>query len=246
MKKKFFVIATVAATVFMSCSKETIQEPQANAAEEIATARGGGSLVNTLSKGLVGRFEFDGNLNDMTQQLAPGSSYIGKPVYATDRKGVRSSAINFDGTFGVNLAGVPLDSNSSVSFWMRSGTTITDYYIGFVEGQRSFSFLQRENNKFQGAFFSTGTPTYIVSNPLFNTWHHMAATRDNQTYKFYIDGKLVGSRSADPVDTVLSVHEFWLGWTYNSGVKFWKGQLDDLRIYGRVLNSSEVATLATY
>lgn len=246
MKKNFFVIATLTATVFMSCSKETIQEPQANAPEEIATARGGGSLVNTLSKGLVGRFEFDGNLNDMTQQLAPGSPYTGKPVYATDRKGVRNSAINFDGTFGVNLAGVPLDSNSSVSFWMKYKMTVSDYFMSFVECQRSFSFQERDNKTFQGAFFSTGTPTSVVSDPLSNTWHHMAATRDNQTYKFYIDGQLVGSRSAGPVDTVLSVHEFWLGWNYNSGVKFWKGQLDDLRIYGRVLNSSEVATLATY
>ena len=246
MKKKFFVIATLTATVFMSCSKETMQEPQANAPEEIATARGGGSVVNTLSKALVGRFEFDGNLNDMTQQLAPGSPYNGKAVYTTDRKGVRNSAINFDGTFGVNLADVPLDSNSSVSFWMRSGTTIKDYSIAFVEGQRSFAFAQWENNKFQAGFFDTILPTYVVTNPLSNAWHHMAATRDNQTYKFYVDGKLVGARSAGPVDTLLSVHEFWLGWCFNLGVKFWKGQLDDLRIYGRVLNSTEVATLATY
>ena len=252
MKKKFLIFATLTSIVFMSCSKDQMEEPQANQPEEFATAmsnsnRGGGSLINSPGKDLLGRFEFDGNLNDTTRQLAPGTAVFGKAVYTADRKGNKNRALRFDERYGVDIKGVALDSNMSISFWMKYDMQPGDYFINIVEGQHSFSFQHRENNRFHVSYWDFNTPTSILSNPLFNSWHHMAATRDNKTLKFYIDGKLVGSTSlitggAPPYN----IQEFWLGYCYNAGFRFWKGNLDDLRIYKRVITANEVNILATY
>ena len=252
MKKQFLIFATFTTIVLMSCSKEKMEEPQANQPEEFATAmsnsnRGGGSLANTLGRGLVGRFEFDGNLNDTTGQLAPGTPAYGNAMYGVDRKGIRNRAIRFDESYGVDIFGVPLDSNMSISFWMQYDITPGNYFLNVVEGQHSFSFQHRDNNKFQGSYWDLTTPANIVSKPLFNTWHHMAATRDNKTFKFYIDGNLVGSKPLATVGQLpYTSSDYWLGYGYNAGYKFWKGSLDDLRIYKRVLTTNEINTLAIY
>ena len=118
MKKQFLVLAALTALVFASCSKEKIEEPQTAQPEELAgiansAAKGKG---NPLDAGLLGRFEFDGNLNVKTGQLSPGVSTVGRVLYAADRKGNVNSAVRFNGAYGIHLTNVPLDTNMSVSF----------------------------------------------------------------------------------------------------------------------------------
>ena len=246
MKKQLLIFATITTIVFTSCSKEKIETPQTNQPEEIAGARGGGGgiISPSLGMGLIGRFEFDGNLDDMTGQIKSGTPVAGTPIYGADRKGVRGRAISFNEKYGVLVNDVPLDSNMSISFWMKYDMTPEEYFINFVEGSSSFSFQHRDKNKFQGAYWNYTTPAYIISKPLLNTWHQMAATRDNNTYKFYIDGKLVGSTPiVTPGAVPATVNQYVLGFSYNAGYKYWKGSLDDLRIYNRVITATEVQAL---
>jgi hypothetical protein len=246
MKKQLLIFAAITAIVFTSCSKEKIETPQTNQPEEIAGARGGGGGVisTSLNMGLLGRFEFQGNLNDTTGQVKPGTPENGTPIYGADRKGVRNSAITFNEKYGVIMYDVPLEPNMSVSFWMKSDMVITDAAIAFVEGSRRFAFTHFDNNRFQGSYWNFNTPGYIISKPQSNSWHHMAATRDNSTYKFYIDGKLIGSSAIqtstpDPI----TMSEYTIGYCFNAGYKYWKGSLDDLRIYNRVISATDVQAL---
>jgi hypothetical protein len=70
----------------------------------------------------------------------------------------------------------------------------------------------------------------------------MAATRDNNELKFYIDGILIGTAptpaGAGPYP---AVDNYLLGHAFDT---FWKGSLDDLRFYGRVLTAAEINSLA--
>jgi hypothetical protein len=246
MKKQFLIFAAITTIVFTSCTKEKIEAPQTNQPEEIAGARGGGGGIvsPSLGMGLIGRFEFDGNLDDMTGQIKSGTPVAGTPIYGADRKGVRGSAISFNEKYGVIMNDVPLDSNMSISFWMKYDMTPEEYFINFVEGTQSFAFQHRDKNKFQGGYWNFTTPAFIISKPLLNTWHQMAATRDNNTYKFYIDGKLVGSTPIlTPGAATALTSEYMLGFCYNAGYKYWKGSLDDLRIYNRVISATEVQAL---
>ena len=72
----------------------------------------------------------------------------------------------------------------------------------------------------------------------------MAATRDNNSLKFYIDGNLVGS-SATPAGSAaaLTASEYTIGYCFNAGYKYWKGSMDELRVYKRVISGNEITAL---
>jgi hypothetical protein len=59
-----------------------------------------------------------------------------------------------------------------------------------------------------------------------NTWHHLAATYDGATLTAYLDGSVVAGRDVG-----------------NLGNR-WDGQIDDVRLYERVLSPDEIAALA--
>jgi hypothetical protein len=251
MKKQFLIFATLTTIVFISCSKEKIEEPQVNQFEEIAGAANSeakGKGGNPLDNGLLGRFEFDGNLNDKTTQLAPGVSTAGSVLYTTDRKGMANKAIKFNGAYGVNIAEVPLEANMSVSVWVKKDAAVLSTLTPFVEGLQSFSFAQVQHF-YQGAYYNemAGTSQTVVSGGIDGNWHHLAATRDGSSLKFYVDGIFVGS-SPSPAGSDPSTNfcDWILGYGYNSGFVYWHGGLDDLRIYNRVLTAVEIGKLSGF
>ncbi len=113
------------------------------------------------------------------------------------------------------------------------------------------------------AFFSgsLGTRAVALENPISgNEWHHIAVVEgyDQGSYvaTFYVDGKVVGYDSfAGQSDNLLSVSEDALDTgIYNNNGKAYtnnaypiavgqQGGLDDLRVYNRFLNGSEIQNL---
>ncbi|MCP4146386.1 MAG: hypothetical protein GY757_01425 [bacterium] len=84
-------------------------------------------------------------------------------------------------------------------------------------------------------------------------WHHIAATWDGKIARIYIDGKLRGIQFSastkyrpGPIcwnKPGLS-HLFYVGYSkLNSEFKYFKGDLDDLRIYSRALKPAEIQIL---
>ena len=78
-------------------------------------------------------------------------------------------------------------------------------------------------------------------------WFHVVCSRDDQDrlkkghYKLYLNGRL------DSTETLGYTRSnsgpfLYLGRNHN-GSKFYKGQIDDLRIYGRQINDNEVKAL---
>lgn len=249
MKKQFFILTAIVAIALVSCSKQKIEEPQTSQPEELAGAMNNANKGgNPLDAGLVGRFEFDGNLNDKTGQLAPGQSTVGRVSYAADRKGNLTSAIKFNGAYGINLYNVPLDTNMSISVWIKKDVFVLANATPFIEGLQSFAFNQTIDAVNSGYFNeAAGTNQGVMGPSLDMNWHHLAATRDPNIFRFYIDGNLVGT-SPTPVGSVPPdvVNDWLLGFGYNSGYKYWYGRLDDLRIYKRVITTSEINKLATF
>jgi RHS repeat-associated protein len=74
-----------------------------------------------------------------------------------------------------------------------------------------------------------------------NRWHYWTSVYDNGTLKFYLDGSLVGQRTASGVPGT-NAYTFKLG-TDNEGTYPAAADIDQLRIYKRSLSSSEIAPL---
>jgi hypothetical protein len=250
MKKQCLIFATLTALVFVSCNKEKIEEPQANQPDEIAgvmsTANKGKG--NTLDIGLLARFEFVGNLNDKTSQVSPGVSTVGRVIYAADRKGNVNSSVRFNGAYGIYLTAVPLDTTMSISVWVKKDVVTLVTGTPFIEGFQSFSFAQFADVYNSGYFNeAAGTNQGVLGISLDNNWHHLAATRDENAFKYYIDGVYIGS-SPTPAGSVPPdvISDWLLGFGYNSGYQYWYGRIDDLRIYNRVITDVEINKLSNF
>ena len=247
MKKQFLIFATITTVVFTSCSKEKIEAPQQSNSEEISTAKAGGGgngLVPVSNKGLLGRFEFDGNLKDAAGKLQEGQP-TGRVLYTADRKRQLNKAILFNATYGVDIFNVPSSPDgASLSVWIKHDTVPNPGWIASVFSVKAF-IIQQNFNFFAGSY-QTGlmnAQQIVYSTGVDKQWHHMAVTRDNNELKFYIDGILIGT-SPTPAGT----GPFDIADKYSLAHAFnimWKGSLDDLRFYSRVLSASEIQTLST-
>jgi len=248
MKSQFLYTAVIISGILFSCTKEKVETPANSVSETAVDANsqkgGGGGSVN-LNKGLLGRFEFNNTLRDTTKQLADGTSTVGRVLFTTDRHDVSNRAIYFNAAYGVNIFNVPsTPSGASVSVWIRHDTLPSPGWLCSVCSYNSF-IIQQSVNYFAASYF-TGLSNQIVNPPtaIDKHWHHMAATRDNTELKFYIDGVLMGTSptpaGAGPFPTF---DNYLLGAGFGN---FWKGALDDLRFYNKVLSPAEVAQLAIY
>ena len=249
MKKKFLMFTTLATIVFMSCSKDQMErreigQPEFAGAMSQADQQRGGSFANTIDKDLLARFEFNANLKDVTNQVTPVIRF-GRPRYTNDRKGAKNSAIRFEGSCGLDLMSVPLDTNMTIAFWMQADTVPSLVSIPVVEGSHAASFIHRENNQFQVNYWDPSYSGQIMHRGFFGGWHHMAVTRNNTGFHLYVDGFLAASHTfgiGGPSGKRVS--DYIIGYGMNAGYRFWKGDIDDLRIYKRMLSSLEVNALA--
>jgi hypothetical protein len=247
MKKQFQILAATFVTVaFISCSKEKIETPATNQQAEEVTASnkpGGPIVIDPLSVGLLGRFEFNANLKDITGKLEDAWPEQGRVIYTTDRKGQSNKAIRFNGAYGVTVHDIPYTpATASVSFWAKDEEIEGPYWNQMLGSAKAFNFDQNENNfvcNFQKMYY--GIVQSVSTTPIDGQWHHIAGTRDNTSLKLYIDGVLIATTPSTAVDFgSWLLHNYRLGYGFGS---YWKGSMDDLRFYKRVLSPSEIIAL---
>ena len=165
---------------------------------------------------------------------------------------VDSSALGFNGTDGYVEIPNPLGNDCSIAFWLQTtATAATGQWWagqGLVDGEVSGS-----TNDFGVALvgtkvgFGVGNPnTTITSSTAVNdgAWHQVVATRTASTglLRLYVDGLLRGSGTG-PTGTRATANILRLG-ALQSGYGFFKGNLDEVRLYNYVLSAGEITRLA--
>lgn len=244
--KKQLLFAVFASAIFVSCTREKMETAPAATAPGMTslTKMNPGLVINTLNIDLLGRYEFDGNLKDTTGKLQNGWLTVSRiaPSYTTDRKGQAKKAILFTGTYGVDLYDIPYTPGScSVSFWIKDDVIEGPTWKEILGSSEAFNFIQNEN-QFNCSFQKNGGIIQQVgTTPVDSKWHHIAATRDNTSMKLYIDGNLIGTAPSPAINLgAFLLHNYELAY---AGTSYWKGAMDDLRFYKRVLSASEVIQL---
>ena len=249
MKKQFLFTAVIISGVLFSCTKEKIETSQSQTLESATVAQSsveniGQMSVPRINLDPVGRFEFDGNLQDKTGNLPNGISNGGQPVsYTTSRNGTGAS-LYLSGTYGINLNSVPTQTKGSIAVWVKSSST-PDYRSFIGKSGSGIFFAQSVNTYYGGVSIDAlgGSAPAIYGIASDYKWHHLAVTYDGSNIRAYGDGVL---KQTIPFAGSFAQYlaTYYLG--YTPGVAgFWKGCLDDLRFYNRTLSSSEVQSLAT-
>ena len=205
--------------------------------------------------GLMAWYPFNGTTSDSSGNGNNGTN--NGATLTTDRFGHPGSALRFNGVNNdITFNSVPINAidNFSISMWINADTlpqtcsmvqignddganpSISNGYgIGISDGSISYSsgsvlscILSGTNVVYNSGYSYTNS----------HGWHHIILVRSGGVSSFYVDGVKTAntSTSIPKVPT-----QFFIG--SQNGLRFFKGSLDDIRIYNRVLSSAEMDSL---
>ncbi len=217
------------------------------------------ALYHSEAPGLVAYYPFNGNENDESgNSINP--LYNGA-VLTTDRFGNPNSAYYFDGTLNSYMK-IPADqlptANRTISFWFNadevaSGPTLLSY--GGDGSCGASTFLMGLNVTGLGGYVCEGhcnvnRSVYPYSTPPVNAWHHWTVSVNGSIIKMYLDGTLVQTDNVYSGATFVSGRFAVFGaLMYIDGAGpytgYFKGKMDEIRIYNNVLTDGQVSALYT-
>lgn len=198
------------------------------------------------SDSLIGCWLFNGDAKDMSINHNDGT--VQGASLVADRFGIKDRAYSFDGSDFISIPHAEsLNSTDSLSFsvWVRpdvlSGTqmilgksnysNMTNYLIRI----KSSGYLQWEYN---GYSETDSVPLQL------GIWHHIVVTgtESGQIKKIYIDNKLIAVTTG--VGGLLGAvsNAFTFGYA-SYGSEYYRGAIDDVRMYNKVLTDSEIDAL---
>lgn len=193
------------------------------------------------TNGLLAHYPFNGNANDESGNGRDG--IVTGTTLTADRFGNANNAYYFDG-LGSNIE---LSNTSSLN--MFTGFTLASW-VNFTED--GGAFISKHENYYKNSFNLGGGQGklylhtdvdlyYVSSTKIINDgeWHFVVGTFDGVQLSIYIDGIAEGSSTAN-YSTGNSIN-IRLG--RDSDLWFYKGLLDDVRLYNRAITSDEVFAL---
>ncbi|HEX5058872.1 MAG TPA: LamG domain-containing protein [Kofleriaceae bacterium] len=202
---------------------------------------------------LIAHWKFDDNPANGTALDSTGNGHNGTcagaqcPTLVTT--GVDGGAYRFDPAVPQYLV-VP-DSTAfrgvfTIAMWMYTDNTTKQIAaMSKPVGTGTGNSWQLEDLTDDTVSFSGGSVHSLVSPAAVPqmTWAHIAGTWDGTTKRLYINGVMVASTASQ---ITYDTHNIYLGADENNGTLAlpFDGELDDLRVYNRVLSTSEIAALA--
>jgi hypothetical protein len=207
---------------------------------------------------LVGYWSFD-------EQFSPG---LDGSIYGNDgtlvggaawtASGQSGGAVDFTGAGCVSVpdsASVSVSGDVTIAAWFRLsaledgvfnvvGKDYNNAYrlrLGVNQGSNwcGFEFFTNDGGGQEGGWYSC--PALLSA----NTWYHLAASFDSSTAekRFYLDGAYGGSQATTGRSITDTMGALALGSADAAFAEGWKGLLDEIRLYNRVLSDQEVADL---
>lgn len=224
-------------------------------------------LINTLyptggqisQTGLVVFYPFNGNANDESGNSLNGTVY--GALLTADKNGNANKAYSFNGStnyissphnsllnFGtsnfsiyalIKTGSIPPGSWSAIISKHNTATNHDTEFFLMIEGGTGKPYFGLSTNT--GVFDRIYGPSSICN----NKYHALCGIKENGILKFYLDGKLIGTKSTtiNPNNTnPLNVGRS----SYNSGYGYFNGIIDEIRIYSRALTLSEIQLLGNW
>lgn len=236
MKTKIFIIISLALAVY-SCNNDE---------------------SSTLNHGLIAYYKLNGDVSDFIDNQNNGENNGALPI--EDRYGKANKAFYFNGSG--NYLEIPSlkikDLNCySYSVWIKPDGVPTNeggfiYCTGSSNSNPAQSLgFQTTSTLFAGSYNQGYSPrqSYSKSNTIQpNEWLHVVVTRDSVNIKMYINAELIpistsSSTNNQDADYGATTNAIIGGRSNFNSASYYKGSIDDLRIYNRVLDANEIKEL---
>jgi hypothetical protein len=213
---------------------------------------GAAYATDSLTDGLVAYYPFNGDAND--ESVHDNDGTVNGATLTADRFGNTDSAYHFNGngndTHSIELPNTVIDGLTDItsSVWVQT----SDASQGLLSGANSGSDNQYSIHIRNGKVFPIIKQQYF-SDGLINDgqWHHLVVARDGNSglVQLFIDANLVGSGTLPTGALSIDVGGLWVGNDQDCVGGCWQpnddflGDIDDIRIYNRVLSETEVQEL---
>ncbi len=205
--------------------------------------------VGDLNNSLVGHWMFENNVKDSSDHGNDGS-ISGDPEYVTGIIG--NTALEFDGDKDyITIPESPDFSMTSftLSAWVKISNPIPSGWRTIIEHNRSgsnwFGLWKSNNGNMFHFRWGIDDASDFSTSILPDTWYHVAGTYDEfeKAARLYLNGNLDRTiQNADmPIATLSALR---IGITLQNHEDF-VGSIDDVRVYNRALDESEINQLFT-
>lgn len=221
-----------------------------------------GCPSNLPTNNLIAYYPFNGNAKDESGNGNHGKSYGGVSP-TMDRNGKSNSAFRFDGINDEvvisNPFGYRINNRKalSISFWVKMNSTksyntmisfntacqnTTDDYFHVTSYGKVGGF---PNTCFLGFQYKPlSFPIYKITD---NSWHNIIFSYDGNKVSLYLDGNKISSTYISSNHNIDETINLVIGnnhITKCSGNHNFRGAIDDVRIYSKALNYTEIKALA--
>jgi hypothetical protein len=213
----------------------------------------------TCDQGLLAHWRFDEpSGTSVADDIAAHDGDLVGAVTLRPGEGVLGGAIQLQGGFvrvGWDLGPV-VSSAVTIAEWVRADSTgqtsNARYFSNYYYYSADAGLLELDNDAIDGlrcvfhigGVWRTASST-VQMTPL--TWTHIACVYDGSQLMTYLDGVAVGATAGTGPLTSTAAMPLAIGASTDPAMldeNEFVGMLDDLRIYGRALDTSEVAALA--
>ncbi len=217
-----------------------------------------------ITSGLLSRWTFDGSYSDIGSNQQNGSAVGGETFDGSGNCKVGSSCRVFSGSpqyvSVVQSGKYNLHASAfSIAAWVKDDTSAATLFatanhriVSWYDGVLSIALTLGSQDGVVREFKIVNLNVAGVaqrSTPVGTGWHHVVVTFDgSSTYHVYVDGVLADGSGATDIGVYTGDSMTLYIGQQGSGNPdaFVTGSLDDIRIYGRVLSSTDVAALAVF
>ncbi len=203
----------------------------------------------TANTDMVAWWQFTRNLSDFSGN--GNNAYPGAVTHEHEYYVFSGNSYSY---LGVPLTESLKTENFTFMAWIRldDASNDADIFSGSAcSTNKSYSILWKggANNRFYLYLTGTGAgcDTSIFSDTVSLTsgkWHHFAITYNTSDARFYLDGKSVGNVTGiNRIINYSGVQSFWIG-KYKGAASNnpLDGSIDEIAIFNRTLNASEIAS----
>lgn len=214
--------------------------------------------AQSISDSLILYLPFNGNADDASGNGNNG--VVHNATLTADRSNTANAAYDFNGTDAYieipaspSLSKIYTSNEVTIAAWINIRNWFDNWNVFAVFEQYDpatdfGSVLLEANWDAGGILFESGyNSNYIGCNYAwnFNEWHHLAVTYSTliDSAKFYVDGNLICAKEYHEVFTADTVNTYVIGRSLSGPDEYSDGVIDEVRIYNRALQDSEITTL---
>jgi len=203
------------------------------------------------SDALIGRWKLDETSGETAEDSAgvnDGTVYGGAAWQSSG--GMFDGALLFGGDDYVHIPNewnFDMDEQITVASWVKIDTVNKDWQAVITKGDSAWRLSTlRSERRFH--FSVTGPPNYTAVDGSLSVpageWHHVCGTYDGTNIRLYIDG---GEDPSGPVaysgGITTNNFDVYIGENAENQGRYWRGAIDEVRIYNYALTAGAVANL---